>query len=105
MIGIIYITLIVVFIVDFSGFVDTIKNALGKWLKCRVERLKPIDCSLCMTWWCTLMYVAIYEEFSLANIALCALSALLADKVAEALSLVRDIWSKVINSIYKLLKL
>lgn len=105
MIGILYITAIVVFIVDFSGVVENVKAQLGKWLNCRVERLKPFDCSLCMTWWLTLLYIVVRGEFTLGNITLCALCALFADKVTEALSLLRDIWTKTITVIYKLLKL
>ena len=101
MLGILYITILVVFLVEFSGIIDTLKGALGKWLKCRVERLRPLDCSLCMVWWCNLLYIAIVGQFSLGNILLCAISALFADKVAELLSLIRDLISKAINQIYK----
>lgn len=103
--NLLYITLIVVFIIDHSGIIDTIKGALGKWLRCRVERLKPFDCSLCMTWWSGLLYIVIAEHFTLGNIVAVALFALMADKVAEAISLMRDITTKAINTIYKLLKL
>lgn len=104
MIALLYITLIVSFIVDYSGIIDTIKSALGKWLKCRVERLKPFDCSLCMTWWSCLAYIIIAGEFTLRNILLCALCALFADKVGEVISLVRDMITKIISVIYKILK-
>lgn len=99
------ITLIVVFITDHSGIMDTIKRALGKWLRCRVERLMPFDCSLCMTWWSGLLYIAIAEHFTLGNIVAVAFFALMADKVAETITLIRDLYTKLINTIYKLLKL
>ena len=106
MIGkLICITLICVFIVDFSGIVESIKTPIAKWLKCRDIRLKPFDCSLCMVWWSCLLCVAIERQFTLHNILLCALCALFADKVAELLSLIRDMFSKLINFIYKLLKI
>lgn len=103
--NLLYITLIVVFITDHSGIMDTIKSALGKWLQCRVERLKPFDCSLCMTWWLGLLYIAIAEHFTLGNIVAVALFALMADKVAETITLIRDLYTKLTNTIYKLLKL
>lgn len=103
--GLICITLIAVFIIDHSGIIESVKNTLGKWLKCRVERLKPFDCSLCSVWWCGLLYIAVIGQFTLGNIAVVALFALMADKVSEVVSLIRDLITKTINTIYKLLKL
>ena len=98
-------TLIVIFVIDFSGFPDTIKRALGKWLRCRVERLKPFDCSLCMTWWCGLLAIVICRQFTLCNIAVVALLALFADKIADVLRLVRDIISKGISKLYDIFEI
>jgi hypothetical protein len=99
------ITLIVVFVIDHSGMIDTIKGALAKWLKVREVRIKPFDCSLCMSWWCGLLALAIERQFTLGNIVAVALFALFADKIADTLTLLRDATSKAINAIYKLLKL
>ena len=46
--------IVVVFLIDLSGAVDSFKDALGRWLKVKVGRLKPIDCSLCMYHWTAL---------------------------------------------------
>lgn len=99
------ITLIVVFVIDHSGIIDTIKGALAKWLKVREVRIKPFDCSLCMSWWCGLLALAIERQFTLGNIVAVALFALFADKIADTLTLLRDATSKAINAIYKLFKL
>lgn len=99
------ITLIVVFVIDHSGMIDTIKGALAKWLKVREVRIKPFDCSLCMSWWCGLLALAIERQFTLGNIVAVALFALFADKIADTLTLLRDATSKAINAIYKLFKL
>lgn len=100
-----YITLIVVFIIDHSGIIDTIKSALAKWLGVQGVRLQPFDCSLCMTWWACLLYIIITGHFTLGGIALCAIFALGADKLADTLALIRDIITKTINELYKLFKL
>lgn len=99
------ITLIVVFVIDHSGMIDTIKGALAKWLKVREVRIKPFDCSLCMSWWCGLLALAIERQFTLGNIVAVALFALFADKIADTLTLLRDATSKAINAIYNLFKL
>lgn len=97
--------MIVVFVIDHSGMIDTIKGALAKWLKVREVRIKPFDCSLCMSWWCGLLALAIEQQFTLGNIVAVALFALFADKIADTLTLLRDATSKAINAIYKLVKL
>lgn len=100
-----YITLIVVFVIDHSGIIDTIKGAMAKWLKVRDVRLKPFDCSLCSVWWCGLIAIAIERQFTLGNIVAVAMFALFADKIADTLTLLRDATSKAINKLYKLLNL
>lgn len=100
-----YITLVVVFVIDHSGIIDTAKTALGKWLNVRDVKLKPFDCSLCMVWWCGLIAIAIEGQFTLGNIVAVAIFALFADKVADTLTLLRDTIAKAINEIYKFFKL
>lgn len=100
-----YITLVVVFIIDHSGIIDTAKTALGKWLNVRDVKLKPFDCSLCMVWWCGLIATIIERQFTLGNIVAVAIFSLFADKVADTLTLLRDTTTKAINAIYKLFKL
>jgi len=47
-------TFSIVFIIDFSGIVDSFKRFIWKLfnkIPYQYYRLKPIDCSLCMTFW------------------------------------------------------
>lgn len=74
-IDILTIAVICVFIIDLSGFVDTIKDAMGRWLKIRVGSLKPFDCSLCSTFWVGLLWIICTGQFSLINILLVAMAA------------------------------
>ena len=50
--------LIIVCIVDLSGVTGSIRALLGKWLKADPThiRIKPLDCSKCMTFWCGSIY-------------------------------------------------
>lgn len=51
---------IVVYIVDETGIVDSLKTFIKRWLKVKSDiTLKPLDCSLCMTHWVCLAYVLI----------------------------------------------
>ena len=63
------ITAIVVFIVDISGAVDSLKSGL-KWILTKGKmknsdyQLKPLDCSLCMTFWSGIIYLLITNNFT-----------------------------------------
>ena len=54
-------SIVVVTIVDISGAVDSLKSGL-KWILTKGKMsnsdytLKPIDCSLCMTFWSGIFY-------------------------------------------------
>lgn len=56
----IYASLLVIYIVGVSGFVDNFKHALFHWLRPRQSyydfSLKPFDCPPCAVWWtCCIM--------------------------------------------------
>lgn len=76
----IFIQFILVFIIDISGFIPSLKLFISKYLtKSKIVTdnfsIKPIDCSLCMTHWVGLIYI-IYTGFNLPLYAMvCILSA------------------------------
>ncbi len=80
---------IVVFVVDVSGVVDALKAALGRWLGGTVSRLKPFDCSLCMVWWCGLIYVLVAGHLSLCTVAFVALLAACSVQIGGLLQTLR----------------
>lgn len=60
------IQVIVVALVDCSGFMDWAKGKLARWLGIRGEiSLKPFDCSLCMTHWTGLVWLIASGNISL----------------------------------------
>ena len=73
---------IVVFVVDYSGFTQSWKNLLGRWLCVKVGAVKPFDCSLCMTWWACVIYLLCTGAVSFRTIAFAALLAALSRVVA-----------------------
>lgn len=82
---------IVTFGLDCTDFMDSVKGALGRWLKVKPENitLKPFDCSLCSTWWACLLYCVITGHFGLQGIAAAAGCALLTKPLAMLLKNVR----------------
>ena len=66
------ILIISVIVIDISGFVHSIKAAIGKFLGISPNsfRIKPFDCSFCMTFWISLIYLLVVGRFTLLNIAI-----------------------------------
>ena len=69
LINLLLISAIVVFIVDISGAVDSLKSGLKRILTKGVMKdsdysLKPIDCSLCMTFWSGIIYLLCTGNFT-----------------------------------------
>ena len=55
-----------VYIVDETGIVDSLKAFIKRWLNVKSSiTLKPLDCSLCMTHWVCLAYVLIFYNISI----------------------------------------
>lgn len=66
---------IVVFLIDLSGAVDSLKDGLGRWLRVKVGRLKPFDCSLCMYHWTALLVMLCLGRLTLETyLVICLLA-------------------------------
>lgn len=75
---------ITIFIVDLSGFTQSWRSALAKWLKVKeLKPIKPFDCSLCMTWWCCIIYALCRGQFSLPVLTYIALLAYLSLPISQ----------------------
>lgn len=98
-INIICLALVVIYIVDISGIVDSLKWTLGRWLNITVGRLKPIDCSLCMTWWVGLIYIIAAGEFSIYTLLCVAMVSALSAQIGQGITLLREALSAGINAI------
>ena len=98
------ISLVLVFIIDISGVVDSIKRLVWRWVykgkrEYRDFSVKPFDCSLCSTWWCGLIYLC-FTQLSFVNVAYVALLAFLTPVFKDVLILVKDFITKMIDAIY-----
>lgn len=90
---ILLIDVIVCFIVDISGFVDTIKRTIWKWLRkdkpYQEYRLKPFDCSLCLCFWSGLIWLLIQGNISIGSVALVCMFSLIAEQISNILKLIK----------------
>lgn len=101
----IYILLIIGF-VFYSGFVDNIKILLSKFLtKNKMSTnnysLKPFDCPLCLTFWLSIIYIIITNQFNLPYILLCCVNAYFANHIQLIFRYLDYLFEKLTKKIMK----
>ena len=86
------ILIISVIVIDISGFVHSIKAVIGKYLGISPNsfRIKPFDCSFCMTFWVSMIYLLVVGRFTLVNIAIVLLLCCLTTPLKNLVMSVRD---------------
>ena len=86
------ILIISVLVIEISGFVHSIKAAIGKYLGISPNsfRIKPFDCSFCMTFWVSMIYLLVVGRFTLVNIAVVLLLCCLTSPLKNLVMSVRD---------------
>lgn len=106
----ILINIITVIVIDGTDFPSTLKKALtyiftkGKAATDNY-RFHLFDCSLCVCWWLSILYVIFTGSFSIPMIAICLLSALFTKQTLSILLFIQDLVDTIINILNKLLKL
>lgn len=94
---------IIVFVVDLSGFTQTWKKWLGKWLGVQIGSVPPFDCSLCMTFWVGVSYMLAAGCFSIPMLAYVAGLAYCSTLIAEILTALRELLAALVRLIWKLI--
>ena len=102
-IDIILVALVTIYIVDLSGFTETLLKVISAYKGRKITELKPFSCSLCMVWWVCLIYAAIVGNLTIPVVALIALLSLLSVPFGQLLILIREAFLKVINKLMNLL--
>ena len=98
------ITVIVVIIVDISGFIDSIKTFIGKVWGINNVSLKPLECSLCMTFWVSMAYLLITNQLSITAIMVTLLISVMTPVIQDIIYLIRDILGFILLKINEFLK-
>ena len=104
------ISVIWVLILDLSGFALTIDKLFYKiFYPKRPFRedahFKPWDCSLCLTFWSSLIYLIVIHSLSLQNIAIALIFAWLTTTEKDIFIMIKDMVTKLIDLLYTLFKL
>lgn len=99
----ILISLILVWVIDLTDIIDSMESGLSKWLDGRARIPKPFSCSLCMTFWCGVIYLLCTHSFSIPTLALVSLLSFLTPITKNLLELVRDSINNLIDKLYRTL--
>lgn len=105
LLDLVLIAFIAVLVIDKSGIVESIKYAISKALtKGKVAktdfRLKPFDCSLCMTFWSCFIYLLIVGKVSIFTIAISLLLAVVAVPIiGDFIEIVNYLWCKLVKKL------
>ena len=104
MINLIFINIAVVYLIDQSGGMDSIKSLLKRLLtngkmKGSDYSLKPFDCSKCMTFWVSIIYLLFMGEFSIFTFMLACLSAFTAQFTNEIFNIIKILFIKLTNKL------
>ena len=101
-INLLLIAAITIYIVDLSGFTQSWRAALARWLKVKeLKPLKPFDCGQCMTWWVCIIYALCVGEFSLQILAYTALLSFLSLPIGQLFISIREGILVAINKFMK----
>lgn len=90
------IAIIVVIIIDLTDLIPWIKSKASKVLGINNLSLKPLDCSLCATFWCGLCYTVPRGYTSLEVLTFILVLAYLSSTIKEILMLIKDFINLII---------
>lgn len=96
------VAVVVVYIVDLSGFTQSWRAGVARLLGVSPSRLRPLppfDCGQCATWWTCLVWALCSGRLSLPVVAYCAALAFLSGPLGQLALLVRETVYKVIRTI------
>lgn len=103
------ISIMICFIVDLSGITGSIKWLLWERVFNKIGnpeniKMKPFDCSLCMTFWVGIIYLIVCGSFSLPYLfEVCVLS-LLSKNITGFLRWTQDALISIENMLYRLIQ-
>lgn len=104
MIDILLIAVIVVVVIDISGFIDHLKS----WIKSILTQgrmrdpnysFKPLDCSFCMTFWSGTVYLIITNQFTLPYLAYLLGICVMTPVIRDVILFFRELFIKIIKKI------
>lgn len=100
-----FVACVVVFVVDLSGWSGTVTAVVSRMAGRRVREVRPLTCSLCMTWWTCLGYAVGAGSLSLPVLAWIALLSFVSGTIAQAVIFIREAASALLRLLADKLRL
>lgn len=105
MLDILVISAIVVFIVDISGVIDSIKRFIWRWVfgnkrEYDYFNLKPFDCSLCMTFWVGIIWLICTNQFGLYMLLWVCICAFFTSVIKDLMITIKECINSLVNWLY-----
>ena len=96
-----YLAVVTVFVVDVSGVSQVLLRVVSAWTGRKWQHVRPFTCSLCMTWWLGLLCCAVWGCFDWPHVAFVAFMAFLTTSILDAMRLIKDTITRIINLFYR----
>lgn len=95
------ITFIVVNIIDISGVISSIKHQLSRYFNVDDTRihLPLFECSYCLNWWLSLIYIIANHNFQLQYIAFILLMSSMTGVIADSQMIIINKIQNLINKL------
>lgn len=98
--NILLIAIFVVCVTDISQFFHQMEEYVAKWLNLKQVHIKLLECSLCQTWWLSLIYLICTNNITLINIVIAILISCFTTQIKDVITLFQDLITKLINKMY-----
>lgn len=92
-IDLLLVALVTIYIVDLSGFTQSWRALVAKFIGVSEKALKPLppfDCGLCMTWWVCIIYALCCSQLNIYTLAYSALLSFLSVPLGQVLMVARE---------------
>ena len=104
LLDVVFIQIIVCYIIDLSGFIQSIEEGLSKLLKFKCVIPKPFSCSLCSGWWINLVYLIITHNFTLPYVVFVAIISFFSKNISGFLRWIQELLVKIEDLLYKIIR-
>lgn len=98
------IQVILCFIIDLSGIIQSLESGLSKLFRFKCVIPKPFSCALCSGFWINLIYLLCVHQFTLPYICAVAVTAFLSKNISGLLRWFSDMLIKLESLLYKLIR-
>lgn len=104
LLNVVFIQIIVCYIIDLSGVIQSIEGGLSKLLKFKCVIPRPFSCSLCSGFWCNLIYLIITHNFTLPYVVFVALVSFFSKNISGFLRWIQEALVKIECMLYKIIR-